>query len=232
MSNTARDGGGGIYASNAVTLTHSPVMSNTTTYVFSAGGGIWGRGAVTLTHSPVMSNKAGPGNGATGAGTGGGIAGNTVTLTDSPVMNNTAGGTGGGIYANNAVTLMHSSVMSNGPRTAGSDAFGHNGVAPRWSFPGGATRRGQRGVLLLANPSAAPVRVVATLYGSAGRTVQQHVTLPPYGQATLDVRRSFPRAAGVHGVSVTSVNGDGFLAEQTVFAASGSTVQRTQGLAQ
>jgi hypothetical protein len=33
-------------------------------------------------------------------------------------------------------------------------------------------------------------------------------------------------------VSVTSTNGDGFLAEQMVFAASGSTVQRTEGLAQ
>jgi hypothetical protein len=33
-------------------------------------------------------------------------------------------------------------------------------------------------------------------------------------------------------VRVTSANGDGFLAEQTVFASHGSTVQRTQGLAQ
>jgi hypothetical protein len=122
--------------------------------------------------------------------------------------------------------------VPNGPRTAGSAVFGRNGVALRWSFPGGDLRRGQREVLLLANPSAATVRVVATLYGSDGRTVQQHVTLPPNGQSTLDVGRSFPGAPEVHGVSVTSTNGDGFLAEQTVFAASGSTVQRTQGLAQ
>jgi hypothetical protein len=120
----------------------------------------------------------------------------------------------------------------NGPRTAGSDVFGRNGVAPRWSLPGGETRRGQREVLLLANPSAATVRVVVSLYGSDGRTVQQHVTLPPNGQSTLDVGRSFPRETGVHGVSVTSTNGDGFLAEQAVFAANGSTLQRTQGLAQ
>jgi hypothetical protein len=120
----------------------------------------------------------------------------------------------------------------NGLRIAGSDVFGRNGVAPRWSFPGGATRRGQRGVLLLDNPLAAPVRVVATLYGSDGRTRHQQVTLPPHGQYMLDVGRSFPGATGVHGVSVTSANGDGFLAEQTVFAAHGSTVQRTEGLAQ
>jgi hypothetical protein len=74
--------------------------------------------------------------------------------------------------------------------------------------------------------------VVVTLYGSDGRTVQQHVTLPPNGQATLDVGRSFPGATGVHGVRVTSTNGDGFLAEQTMFASNGSTVQRSQGLAQ
>jgi hypothetical protein len=120
----------------------------------------------------------------------------------------------------------------NGTRTAGSDVFGRSGPAPRWSFPGGDTRRGQREVLLLDNPSAASVHVVATLYGSDGRTWRQHVTLLPYGQAALDVGRSFPGAMGVHGVRVTSVNGEGFLAEQTVFAASGSTTQRTQGLAQ
>jgi hypothetical protein len=105
-------------------------------------------------------------------------------------------------------------------------------VAPRWSFPGGATRRGQREVLLLANPSQGTVRVVVTLYGSDGRTLQRHATLPPHGQSTLDVGRSFPGAPGAHGVRVTSANGDGFLAEQTVFAANGSTVQRTAGLAQ
>jgi Family of unknown function (DUF5719) len=120
----------------------------------------------------------------------------------------------------------------NGPRTAGSAVVGRNGVAAHWSFPGGDMRRGQREVLLLANPSAATVRVVTTLYGSDGRTLQQQVTLSPHGQFTLDVGRSFPGATGVHGVRVTSINGDGFLAEQTVFAANGSTVQRTEGLAQ
>jgi hypothetical protein len=96
----------------------------------------------------------------------------------------------------------------------------------------GDTRPGQGEVLLLANPSVATVHVVVTLYGSDGRTVQQHVTLPPNGQATLDVGRSFPGATGVHGARVTSTNGDGFLAEQTMFASNGSTVQRSQGLAQ
>jgi Family of unknown function (DUF5719) len=120
----------------------------------------------------------------------------------------------------------------NGLRTAGSAVVGRNGVASRWSFPGGVTRRGQREILLLANPSAATVRVVVTLYRSDGRTLQQRATLSPHGQATLDVGRSFPGATSVHGVRVTSANGDGFLAEQTMFAANGSTVQRTEGLAQ
>jgi hypothetical protein len=84
----------------------------------------------------------------------------------------------------------------NGLRTAGSAVFGRNGVAPRWSFPGGDTRRGQREVLLLDNPLAAPVRVVATLYGSDGRMLRQHVTLPPNVPSTLDVGRSFPGRRG------------------------------------
>ena len=58
------------------------------------------------------------------------------------------------------------------------------------------------------------------------------MTLLPNVPSTLDVGRSFPGTTGVHGVHVTSTNGDGFLAEQTVFAANGSTVQRTEGLAQ
>jgi hypothetical protein len=58
------------------------------------------------------------------------------------------------------------------------------------------------------------------------------VTLSPHGQSTLDVGRSFRDATGVHGVRVTSMNGDGFLAEQTVFDSNGSTLQHTQGLAQ
>jgi hypothetical protein len=144
-----------------------------------------------------------------------------------------AGGAAGVLTSDQPLVVERSEYggAPNGTRIAGSAVCGRNGVAPRWNFPGGATRRGQREVLLLANPSAT-VRVVATLYGSDGRTAQQQVTLPPNGQSTLDVGRSFPRATGVHGVSVTSANGDGFLAEQTMFAANGSTVQRTQGLDQ
>src|SRR5256885_16435031 len=97
--NTATDGGGGIYASNAVTLTQSPVVSNTAGG--AGGGGIYANNAVTLTGSPVISNTA-------TNGSGGGISGGQVTPTTRPGTHNTAGSRGGG----NA----HAGAPPNNPR--------------------------------------------------------------------------------------------------------------------
>ena len=120
----------------------------------------------------------------------------------------------------------------NGTRIAGSDVFGRNGAGTRWSFAGGDTRPGQSEFLLLYNPAAVTARVRATLYGTDGRTVQKDLSLEPNARATVDVGRAFGGARGLHGVTLVSLNGYGFIAEQTAFASNHTTLQSTQGLAQ
>jgi len=120
----------------------------------------------------------------------------------------------------------------NGTRIAGSDVFGRNGAGTRWSFAGGDTRPGQSEFLLLYNPAAVTARVRATLYGTDGRTVQKDLVLEPNARATVDVGRAFGSARGLHGVTLVSSNGYGFIAEQTAFASNRTTLQSTQGLAQ
>jgi len=120
----------------------------------------------------------------------------------------------------------------NGTRIAGSDVFGRNGAGTRWSFAGGDTRPGQSEFLLLYNPAAVTVRVRATLYGTNGRTVQEDLVLRPNVRATVDVGRAFRGARGLHGATLVSSNGYGFIAEQTGFASNRTTLQSTQGLAQ
>jgi len=119
----------------------------------------------------------------------------------------------------------------NGTRVAGSVVFGRNGGAPRWSFAGGDTN-GTSEFLLLYNPSPQAVPVTATFYGADGRTVERRLSIAARGRATLDVERSVPGLAGLHGVTLASDDGQGFVAEQTVFAPNLSTLNSTQGFAQ
>jgi len=121
----------------------------------------------------------------------------------------------------------------NGPRVAGSDVFGRNGAAPRWSFPGAAGAAPLRSEFyLLYNPSATAARVRATLYDARGRTATATVSVGPRVRYTLDAGRLFRGFPGAHGATLESLNGVGFVAEQTLFAPDRSTLQSTQGLAQ
>jgi len=114
---------------------------------------------------------------------------------------------------------------------AGSVVFGLNGGAPRWSFAGGGAS-GTSEFLLLYNPSPRAVGVTATFYGADGRLATARVTIAAHGRATLDVRRAAPGLAGLHGVTLAADGGQGFVAEQTVFAPDLSTLDSTQGFAQ
>ncbi len=127
----------------------------------------------------------------------------------------------------------------NGRRVAGSDVFGRNGTASRWSFPGGlGSSSGADGAggaqrslfLLLFNPSSSAVPVEVTGYEATGRVVTARVVVAAGARATLDLRRIFRGATGLDGVVARSVDGHGFVAEQTVFAADHSSLESTQGL--
>lgn len=85
---------------------------------------------------------------------------------------------------------------------------------------------------MLYNPSATAARVRATLYDARGRTATATVSVGPRVRYTLDAGRLFHGFPGAHGATLESLNGVGFVAEQTLFAPDRSTLQSTQGLAQ
>ncbi len=120
----------------------------------------------------------------------------------------------------------------NGVNIAGSDVFGQNGAGVRSSFPGGNTTPGSSEFLLIYNPSAVTIPIDATFYGADGthRTVQ--VSVPPTVRYNIDVSQLVPGFAPIHGAVLRSLNGQGFVAEQTVFANNYTTLRSTQGLAQ
>jgi len=114
---------------------------------------------------------------------------------------------------------------------AGSDVFGRNGTGVKWSFPGG-DNGGKNTFLLIYNPAPATLAVDLTLYDAAGHTLTRRVYVPPTARYTFNVRQLAPRFAAVNGAVLQSVDGRGFVAEQTVFAPNRSTLRSTEGLAQ
>jgi hypothetical protein len=118
-SNSATNGGGGIYnASGTVTLTNSTLSSNSATY----GSGIYNAsGTMTISNSTLSGNSAFDG--------GGGIynASGTVTISNSTLSGNSANGGGGGIYNDGTLTLSNSTLSSNSARTGIGGGIRNNG---------------------------------------------------------------------------------------------------------
>jgi len=113
----------------------------------------------------------------------------------------------------------------------GSDVFGLKGTSPRWSFAGG-DMAGKSEFLLLFNPGTRSIPVRVTVYDADGRTHRATVTLTPRDRYTLDVERTFHGLTAARGDVVESMDGRGFVAEQTVFAPDHTTLRSTGGLPQ
>ena len=119
----------------------------------------------------------------------------------------------------------------NSPHIAGSAVFGRNGPATRWSFPGGAGL-GMDEFLQLYNPSARTVAIAGTFYRANGKTQRFLITVRPHVHYTIIVRRVARDYAPEHGVTLQATNGQGFVAEQTLFTPDHRTLLSTQGFAQ
>jgi len=132
-NNASSGAGGGIFgAYAAVSLTNSPVMSNTALN----GGGIYATAPLTVTNSPIKGNTASSNGGGvyalgvplrflnnTTVGSPGNdlriaISGGPVTIMNSPVVSNTAN-SGGGLYVNSPLTVTASTVINNSAQTNG-----------------------------------------------------------------------------------------------------------------
>lgn len=94
--------GGGIHATDSVTVTSSTISGNRTP---GAGGGIHAGNAVTMTNSTVSNNRAGQ--------FGGGIDMATATITNSTISGNVAAGFGGGGLGGANATLTNTTVRDN-----------------------------------------------------------------------------------------------------------------------
>jgi hypothetical protein len=114
---------------------------------------------------------------------------------------------------------------------AGSDVFGRNGAGVSWSFPAGDTA-GNEEYLLVYNPSPTTVPIDVKFYGSDGKVVTKHVDVPPTVRYNIHVNALASGVTDMHGTVLHSTNGQGFVAEQTVFAPNYATLRSTEGLAQ
>ena len=118
----------------------------------------------------------------------------------------------------------------NGVAVPGSDVFGRNGTGVKWSFPGG-DMSGKDEFFLLYNPSPSAVPVNVTFYGIDDHSVIRRVVIPARARYTLNVNGLALGLSTVNGAVLQSANGQGFVAEQTVFAPDHSSLQSTEGLA-
>jgi len=122
----------------------------------------------------------------------------------------------------------------NGAFVAGSDVFGRNGAGLSWAFPGGTTTDRSE-FLLVYNPSARTATINATFYALDGTVKTQTFSVAPTVRYNVDINRLMPFIPGItpeHSIVLSSTNGVGFVAEQTVFSPNFSTLDSTQGFAQ
>lgn len=107
-------GGGGIFATGALTLINTHVSGNTASGAGAfGGGGIFSLGPLTLLNSTVDNNRASRGDG------GGIFTFGPLTLIDSMVRKNTAQSGGGGIADRGGLLVISSTIRENTAHRAG-----------------------------------------------------------------------------------------------------------------
>ena len=114
--------------------------------------------------------------------------------------------------------------------TAASVVLGRNGAATRWTFANGDTTPGHDDVLVLYNPSAVTVPISATFYSTNGKIVTRTYSVPPTDRVVISVNDLGLTTA--NGAVLTSGNGQGFIAEQSVSSRDSHLLAATQGYAQ
>lgn len=120
----------------------------------------------------------------------------------------------------------------NAGRVAATLVYGRNGAGRSWTFPAGDTTGGAREDLSVLNPNAAPLRLRATIYLPGGRTVTRVVTVATRARYTLHMRALLGGRGSLHGTGLVALDNQGFVAEQSIYNAAGTTAYGAAGLAQ
>ncbi|MGH2343637.1 MAG: hypothetical protein ACRDG4_00315, partial [Chloroflexota bacterium] len=106
----------------------------------------------------------------------------------------------------------------NGNSAGGTVVFGRSTAATGWAFAGGDTRPGQVEFNLLYNPNPRPNDILITYHTPTGQLTHATFNVPANARVTVDLLRSvtgIPR--DLHGVTMRSLNGVPFLAEQAIY---------------
>ena len=138
--------------------------------------------------------------------------------------------------SSDAPVVVERPYYTNNPnegRPAATLVYGRGGLGTRWTFPAGDTRRGAHDVLLVFNSNHVSLRLRAAYYLSTGHVVTTSFTVPANARYTIRVNSVAPALANaLYGVQLASLDGRGFVAEQTVYDARYATMYGTPGLAQ
>jgi hypothetical protein len=110
----------------------------------------------------------------------------------------------------------------NGPSPSGSDLPGSNGPALEARFAGGESGPGYQERVLLLNPTVRPARLRLVLFPETGarwtRPIMEDIAVPPLARQTVDIGAMLRGvSAGAHAITLRSLNGVGFVAEQSIF---------------
>jgi len=131
--------------------------------------------------------------------------------------------------ASSIASVLHSSLpivaeralyfgAPNGNSAGGTVVFGRSSSATGWAFASGNTGPGSSEFDLLYNPNPQANDILITYHTASGQLVQASFNVPANARMTVDLNRSvsdLPR--GVHGVTMRSLSGLPFLAEQAIY---------------
>lgn len=114
-------------------------------------------------------------------------------------------------------------------RTGGSLVYGRNGTGTSWTFPAGDTTHSAREDILVLNPNRRTLALQATFYLS-NHVVVRHYFVAARARYTLRVDGAVARST--HATRLESLDGLGFVAEQSIYNSDATTIYGATGMAQ
>jgi len=124
----------------------------------------------------------------------------------------------------------------NGSYPSGTDVLGSNGGYTAATFADGSTEPRTHEDILLLNPTAKVLLLFVQVFSSSGmHGVQTTLRIPPLAKHSIDIAALLHgQPPGNHGAVLRSLNGVGFVAEQTIYTMQNGrlTLRSTQALVQ
>lgn len=118
-----------------------------------------------------------------------------------------------------------------GSSVIGTGAFGRSTLTSGYDFPSGDSSAGNAEFFLMLNPNRTPLAVQLVFYVAPGSTLPYTAVVPPNSRITLDVVKSVPGLPrGPHAVTLRSLDGSPFMAEQSLYQRNFATALLSLGV--